>query len=148
MVNNLGKKLLCATDGSKSAQKAVEFAVEMANQVPDAELHFISVSRAESTPEEARYLGATVVEAAEVQEYIELRFAKEMAHEAGLGNYKCVRIPAHRNIAAAIIHYAEEQGFEHIIMGSTGRTGVSRMLLGSVASEVVAKAHCPVTIVR
>ncbi len=148
MEGDFGRKMLCATDGSKSAQKAIRFAVRLAKQVDDAELHFINVSRAESTPEEARYLGAVVVEAAEAQEYVELKYANEVAIEAGLKNFSCIRIPAHRNIAAAIVHYAEEEDFRHIIMGSTGRTGVTRMLMGSVASEVVAKAHCPVTIVR
>ncbi len=148
MIKDIDKKLLCATDGSKSAQKAIEFAVRLAGQTPDAELHFVNVSRAESTPEEARYLGAIVVEAADAQEYVELGYADRAAREAGLNNFKCIRVPAHRNSAAAIVHYAEDNDFHHIIMGSTGRTGVTRMLLGSVASEVVAKAHCPVTVVR
>jgi nucleotide-binding universal stress UspA family protein len=144
----IGEKILCATDGSKSAQKAIDYAVELVKQIPGAEVYFVNASRAETTPEEARYLGAVVVEAADAQDYIELRYAHKSAGKAGISKYKCVRIPAHRNTAAAIIHYAETEKFDHIIMGSTGRTGVSRMLMGSVASEVVAKAHCPVTIVR
>ncbi|WP_435365558.1 universal stress protein [Haloarchaeobius sp. DYHT-AS-18] len=44
--------------------------------------------------------------------------------------------------------YAEEHDVDHIIMGSHGRTGVSRVLLGSVAEAVVRRAPCPVTIVR
>ena len=48
----------------------------------------------------------------------------------------------------AIVGYAERNGYHHIIVGSEGRTGAKRMLLGSVAEDVVTRAHCPVTVVR
>lgn len=50
--------------------------------------------------------------------------------------------------AEAIVAYAERNGYHHIIVGSAGLTGARRMLLGSVAADVVTRAHCPVTIVR
>ena len=73
--------------------------------------------------------------------------ARTEALKAGLDDAKLVTATG-RNIAAAIIDYAEKEGYDHIVTGSTGRTGVSRLLLGSVASNVVAKAHSPVTVVR
>jgi nucleotide-binding universal stress UspA family protein len=142
------RKVLCTTDGSKASQKAIDFAVEMVKRYPSVEIDFLHVVRGQSTPEEARYLGGVVVEAAEVQEYIELQYAAKAAQEAAISGFQCVKIPAHRNVSAAIIDYAEKQNVDHIIMGSTGKTGVGRLLLGSVAAEVVHKAHCPVTVVR
>jgi nucleotide-binding universal stress UspA family protein len=50
--------------------------------------------------------------------------------------------------AQAIIDYAEEHDVDHVVMGSHGRKGVSRILLGSVAELVVRRAAIPVTIVR
>lgn len=47
-----------------------------------------------------------------------------------------------------IIAYAEEYDIDHIIVGSHGRAGVSRVLLGSVAERVVRRAPVPVTVVR
>ncbi|WP_435319399.1 universal stress protein [Haloarchaeobius sp. TZWSO28] len=47
-----------------------------------------------------------------------------------------------------IIAYAAEHDVDHIITGSHGRSGVSRMLLGSVAEAVIRHANCPVTVVR
>jgi len=47
-----------------------------------------------------------------------------------------------------IVDYADEHEIDHIIMGSHGRTGLSRLILGSVAEKVVRRAHCPVTVVR
>ena len=43
---------------------------------------------------------------------------------------------------------ADEDDIDQILIGSHGRTGVSRILLGSVAEAVVRRAHCPVTVVR
>ncbi len=47
-----------------------------------------------------------------------------------------------------IVKFAEENGFGHIIVGSKGRTGLKRVLLGSVAEGIARKAHCAVTIIR
>jgi len=57
----------------------------------------------------------------------------------------CVRFgdPGHE-----IASYAEQLGAELIVMPSHGRTGLSRLLLGSVAEKVVRLAHCPVLILK
>jgi len=50
--------------------------------------------------------------------------------------------------ARTIVDYAEAEGVDHIVIGSHGRSGVSRVLLGSVAEAVARRASVPVTIVR
>ena len=50
--------------------------------------------------------------------------------------------------AGAILHLAEKEGVEMIVMPTHGRTGVMRLLMGSVAEEVVRKAKCPVLTVK
>ena len=50
--------------------------------------------------------------------------------------------------AVDIVRYAEENGYDHIIVGCRGKSGITRITLGSVAEEVVRKAHCPVTVFR
>ncbi|NEU55839.1 universal stress protein [Halorussus sp. MSC15.2] len=50
--------------------------------------------------------------------------------------------------ARTIVEYADDEGFDQIVMGSHGRSGVSRILLGSVAETVVRRATMPVTVVR
>ncbi|KYH25732.1 universal stress protein [Halalkalicoccus paucihalophilus] len=50
--------------------------------------------------------------------------------------------------ARVIVDYAEDNDIDHVIMGSHGRSGVSRVLLGSVAERVVRRSPVPVTIVR
>lgn len=49
--------------------------------------------------------------------------------------------------ADAVLEYAREADADGIVMGSEGRSGVSRMLLGSVAEAVTRKSPIPVTIV-
>ena len=50
--------------------------------------------------------------------------------------------------ATAIVHLAEKEGVEMIVMPTHGRTGLLRVLMGSVAEEVVRKAKCPVLTVK
>ncbi|MFC7098182.1 universal stress protein [Halobaculum marinum] len=50
--------------------------------------------------------------------------------------------------AASIVEYATEHDVDHIVVGSHGRRGISRVVLGSVAEAVVRNAPVPVTVVR
>jgi nucleotide-binding universal stress UspA family protein len=51
--------------------------------------------------------------------------------------------PAH-----AIVEHAQNGGFDLIVMGTHGRTGMSHVVMGSVAERVLRKAPCPVLTVR
>ncbi|RKD93804.1 universal stress protein [Halopiger aswanensis] len=50
--------------------------------------------------------------------------------------------------AREVVRFAEEHDVDHIIVGSHGREGVSRVLLGSVAERIVRRAPVSVTVVR
>jgi nucleotide-binding universal stress UspA family protein len=50
--------------------------------------------------------------------------------------------------ATSIVEMARRENVELIVMGSHGRTGLTRLLMGSVAEEVVRKAECPVLVVK
>ena len=52
------------------------------------------------------------------------------------------------SIANQITSFAKSHKFDLVIMGSHGRTGFDRMLLGSVAQGVSQKVHCPIMIVK
>jgi nucleotide-binding universal stress UspA family protein len=51
-------------------------------------------------------------------------------------------------VGSAIVDYAERESVDLIVIGTRGRTGFKKMLLGSVASDVVIYAHCPVMVVK
>lgn len=46
--------------------------------------------------------------------------------------------------ASEIVRLASDQGFDLVVMGTHGRTGLSHLLLGSVTEKVVRRAPCPV----
>ncbi|PSQ23605.1 universal stress protein UspA, partial [Halobacteriales archaeon QS_9_67_17] len=50
--------------------------------------------------------------------------------------------------ARTIVDYADDNDIDEIVIGSHGRQGISRVLLGSVAENVVRRADMPVTVVR
>lgn len=50
--------------------------------------------------------------------------------------------------ATEIVAYADEHDIDHVVVGSSGRGGVSRVLLGSVAETVARRSAVPVTIIR
>jgi nucleotide-binding universal stress UspA family protein len=53
-----------------------------------------------------------------------------------------------KSVAADIIDYAENNNIDLLVVGTKGRTGFKKLLLGSVASAVVTYVHCPVLVVR
>jgi nucleotide-binding universal stress UspA family protein len=75
---------------------------------------------------------------------------KEMAKAMGLSdNSMSTDIVANvSSTADAILNYASTTNINLIVMGTKGRTGLKRFLMGSVADSVVRHAHCPVLVVR
>jgi nucleotide-binding universal stress UspA family protein len=50
--------------------------------------------------------------------------------------------------ATELVRFANEAGIDLIVMGTHGRTGVERLLMGSVAEKVMREAHCSVLVVK
>jgi nucleotide-binding universal stress UspA family protein len=63
-------------------------------------------------------------------------------------NIKPEVIESTRPVYSEVLEYAESNKNDFIVIGSRGRTGFKKLLLGSVASDVVAYSHCPVPVVR
>ena len=51
-------------------------------------------------------------------------------------------------VVAAIVNYSDHEKEDLIVIRTRGRSGISKMLLGSVASGVVTYASCPVVVVK
>jgi nucleotide-binding universal stress UspA family protein len=71
-----------------------------------------------------------------------------IAKKAGVVRLSADTILDVSSVADAIISYAEKNNVDLIIMGTKGRTGLKKVLLGSVASGVISHANCPVLVVR
>jgi nucleotide-binding universal stress UspA family protein len=78
-------------------------------------------------------------------EHIETLLREKLAAAQFQGVHTAVLLgePAH-----GIANYAQEKHAELIVIPSHGRTGITRLLIGSVAERVVRLAHCPVLVLR
>lgn len=134
-------KILCATDGSGHSAHAVALAAELSVKL-GAPLSICAVNVAHGG---ARGPLIHNWEEAEVTRILD--GAAAMAKRAGAAQVEELALRS-RDAAAAIVQYAEENGFGHIVVGTGDRRGVSRLLLGSVAAAVASHAHCSVTVSR
>lgn len=142
----MSKTVLIAIDGSPQSDDALDHAIA---EFPDAELVGLTVI----DPGEAGYAveGAAAefptswYETAEEDANSVLEEAEEHAKSAGADLKMASEIGRPAN---TIVRYAEEHDVDHIVMGSHGRTGMSRILLGSVAETVMRRSTVPVTVVR
>ena len=66
----------------------------------------------------------------------------------GNGLFETAIVEAETSTASTIVDYAESKNVDLLVVGSKGRTGLKKMLVGSTATEVVKYAHCPVIVVR
>jgi nucleotide-binding universal stress UspA family protein len=140
-------RLLCPIDGSKLAQKAIAYAVDLATR-DGSSLTFLHVETL--SPQRAArtyFWDQNILDDADIQDHKILNAAEKSARDAGFARASYVTV-AGRDIAAAIAAYAKKNKVDHIVMGSHGRRGIAQLLLGSVAQGVAARASCPVTIIR
>jgi nucleotide-binding universal stress UspA family protein len=147
-------KILLATDGSSEARSACRTAVELA-QKTDSELHLIHVFDVALIA--LLYPEATDSKGVKVPEPILEEDLERHARGVLDGEVKRVRsaggtvAQSHLmmgEVAREIIHLAEDLGVGLIVMGSRGRGGIRRALMGSVSDSVVRHAPCPVIVIR
>jgi len=116
-------QILFATDFSESAEAAAPVARDYARHL-GARLHLLHVSWPGTDPVVPPLLS---------------KLAEELAAEVPVVTAVESGAPA-----ARIVAYAERYRVDLIVLGTHGRTGVTRALLGSVAERVVRTAPCPV----
>ena len=134
-------KILCATDGTQHSVHAVELAAALAAKL-GASLSICAVNVAHGCVR-----GPLIYTWEDDQVKKVLDEAAATARKAGAGQVEELALRS-REAAAAIVQYAEENGFDHIVGGTGDKRGVSRLMLGSVASDVASRAHCSVTVAR
>lgn len=141
--------IVVGTDGSETAGKAVQTAVELAKTL-GASMHLVSAyepvpqgrlrAEARQTPEDLQWM-------INPREDVDatLREAADTVQEAGVGVETFAR---EGDPADAILDVAEERGADLIVVGNKGMTGAKRFLLGSVPNKVSHHAPCSVLIIR
>lgn len=143
----MAKRILVPVDSSDQATAACEFAAE---EYPDATLVLLHVIN----PAEAGYSAEASIPSFSEEWYEQQETTAEALFDdleavvtaAGVDSVE--RVIEVGQPTKAIVEYADEHDIDQIVMGSHGRSGVSRILLGSVAELVVRRASVPVTVVR
>jgi nucleotide-binding universal stress UspA family protein len=148
-------KVLLATDGSEEAQLAARTAADLA-QKTGSELHVVHVFGIAPVGSPV-YPEATDLQGEALEEEAEEQISEQRAREVLEVEVGKVRpaggtvVEGHLiegRIAPEIVGLAEQIGAGLIVMGSRGRGGIRRALMGSVSDSVVRHAHCPVMVVR
>jgi nucleotide-binding universal stress UspA family protein len=138
-VNNI----LIATDGSESAEQALEVAIELAHEM-GATLHVVSVR----PPLPVGHTGPSPAVLEVDEEHGAERIAAaaaERAREAGVhATPHVARGPVVDNIVSAV----HELGSDLLIVGSRGHGSIAGVMLGSVSHALIRQSPVPVTIVR
>jgi nucleotide-binding universal stress UspA family protein len=139
------KKILIPTDGSDCSLHAAEFGIYLAKAFT-AEVIIIYVIDTVILEEIAKTTEKTVVER-ELKEKGEsyLNYVTSLAEKEGL---KAESVLSKGEPHDQIVRFAKSLGVNLIVMGTYGRRGADRILIGSVAERVIEYAPCPVLVVH
>ena len=147
--SHLIRKILFATDFSEPSENARKYASELAN-LTGAELHQLHVVVPLAVPA----MGAPSVGYIEDTETIAALVKqaesdlKALLNAAWQSSHQVVSAVIVGTPVFEILKYAKDNHISMIVMGTFGRTGLTHLLMGSVAESIVRKAHCPVLTVH
>ena len=143
---NAWKRISCAVDLSEPSREAMEDAAALAAQL-HAELtlvHVFAPPPAVAGDVLVSPAEAARVEAGEVERALE-GWRQDAERRAGM---PVKALALHGEPGAEILKHARNARVDLVVVGTHGRTGLNKLLLGSVAERVVATARCPVLTVR
>jgi nucleotide-binding universal stress UspA family protein len=142
------KKIVVPIDGSGWSERAIPHAVDIAHKY-NSELVLLHVFK----PPAAEYLGEIAL-AGQDEQLMQLRNEMKQHLMALRSKLRSENIEVRvqwiegSGVAEIIIEYLKEEKADLVVMSSHGRTGISRMIFGSVANQVMEAVHIPVLIVR
>ncbi|EMA63734.1 universal stress protein [Halorubrum lipolyticum] len=142
----MADSVLVAMDDSPLSREALSFALET---FPDAQTTVVHVAHPdlEMLPEDTEEVfGASLDE------------LDGVGDETAASVFQAVReVAGDRDVTATfltgeaerrIVAYADDSGFDHVVLGTHGRSGISRVLIGSVAEAVLRETAVPTTLVK
>lgn len=141
------RRILCPVDFSDPSHAALRYAVDLCGRF-GAELTLLHVMQPPgfTLPEGMVVAGADVF--ADLQRDVEKALATWREEAERLGATGVRSDTATGATHPEIARYADDRGYDLIVIGTHGRTGIAHALLGSTAEKVVRYAHCPVLTVR
>ncbi len=139
------RNIVIATDGSENTQRAISYGIEIA-KLSGATVHALYVADTSSTISENWTLGReTIYEIMRNDGEKAVSRVKKIGEAAGVEVKEVVLDGYPSN---EIIDFAENNNIDLIVMGTLGKTGLEKFLIGSVAEKVVRDSKVPVMVVR
>jgi nucleotide-binding universal stress UspA family protein len=140
------QKILVAVDGSECSDRAVSYALHLAESDASTEMHLLNVQPAIRSGDVRMFVSREMIENYQREEGDKaLASAKRMLANNGIP-YKAHIAPG--NPPEVIADFTKELKCDAIIMGTRGLGSISGMVLGSVATKVLHLVDVPVTIVK
>lgn len=139
------KTILVPIDGSESSLNAVKFALQLAS-LTRATMYVITVSPPIASPNVTRYISAE-----DLQDYYHeegqkvLKTAEPLLADSEVAATVEVKVG---QVVDTILNCAKNWHCDHVVMGTRGLGNIKSMLLGSVATKVLAHIDVPVTLVK
>ena len=146
------KKILVAIDKSGYKDKAVSYAFTLAKSL-GAEINIIHViDQSSMVIAGSAHPSASIMAQREYQDALEQDADKLLKEIVQLGKKEGIivhdEVLAGTSVKQKILDYAKDKNADLIIVGTKGITGIKKFLMGSVANDIIAHAHCPVLAVR
>jgi nucleotide-binding universal stress UspA family protein len=137
------KKVLCPIDFSEPARAAMEAAVELCRQFDGDLTLFHSYQLPGYTlPEGSVVASPKMLQDLADQAEAHLAEWRRIAEEKGAARVQTIK--GIGDPALEVVELARDGGYDVIVLGTHGRTGIRHALLGSIAERVVRHARCPV----
>lgn len=139
-------KLLVPVDGSTNSDRVIDHLIGELATGGAMELHLLNVQIPVDSGHARMFVSAEDVEAYHREEGLQaLQSAREKLDTAGVKYHWHVAVG---HVIDTILRFAREHSIDHIVMGTHGRSALTHLLLGSVASGVSRKADIPVTLIK
>jgi nucleotide-binding universal stress UspA family protein len=140
------RKILVPVDGSKYSLRALDVVLGRRSHEKESEIHLLNVQLPVDSGHARMFVSEEALHDYHQAEGISsLEEAGKILDEAHVSYSQHVLVG---HISETIVRFAQEKGFDEIVMGTHGRTGLTHLLLGSIASEIVKKSELPVTLVK
>lgn len=134
------KRIMCPVDFSEFSESAVGYASTLAQEA-GAKLYLVHVDESQ-VPYDAGFAGYIPPMDPEA---IKEKLAEVRATVPGV---ETEHVMLTGRAADALVDFANDHDIDLIVMGTHGRTGVARLVMGSIAEAVVRQAACPVLTVK
>lgn len=148
-------KIVVAIDSSEPSFDAADYAISLAElynsqltalYVVSARVHneFDSDMTEDKMPDQIK----KIMNEAKIESEPWFKRIRNAIDNESLINFQTKIILSSVKVSGVIVNFSEDAKADLIVIGTRGRSGFKRLLLGSVASDTVMYAHCPVLVVK